>query len=59
MSKHLKPSAIKVKSVLPETMQQRDELKKMVVEKLYKDYGRNNTTNHNMIEEIVKRYFQN
>jgi hypothetical protein len=59
MTKHIKPSAMKVKSVLPEAMQQRDELKRMVVEKLYKDYGRNNMTNHNMIEEIVKRYFQN
>lgn len=57
MSKTLS-STSKVKSLLPQSLQEREQLHKMVVDKLYKDLGRNNMTNHYIIEEIVKNYFE-
>ena len=54
MFKHLNLSATKNKS---EAAQQRSQLMKMVVDKLYKDYGRKNMTNQYIIEEIAKKYF--
>lgn len=57
MSKTIK-SIPKVKSLLPQAVQERDQLLKMVVDKLYKDLGRNNMTNHYIIEEIAKSYFE-
>ena len=48
----------RVKSLLPQAIQEREQLLKMVIDKLYKDLGRNNMTNHYIIEEIVKSYFE-
>lgn len=47
-------STPKARSLLPQSLQEREQLLKAIVDKLYKDLGRNSITNHYIIEEVVK-----